>query len=374
MTFDFPELRSTPRAVRPKPVEPKRSVAAGASGVVWFRQAGASQWQEQRAAARPFGKTDNTVFQLQLHGLRPDTTYEFGIEQIPDGNREPVLHFRTAPAQLGERFRFVTGGDMGSTKVAREMTATALKLQPTFALIGGDLAYANGKNLKAWHNWIDDWRTQATRADGLCLPMVLAIGNHETGSGLSDKEAKELRTHKNAMFFYSLFPLPDDKPYYALDFAKYLSIIVLDSNHTVSAKDQADWLHQALTARHDRQHLFVCYHRPTWGTAKEPDMEVRRYWVPLFESHPVTAVFENDNHTLKRTHRLLKGEVDPQGVLYLGDGAWGVETRDVPKPGERDYLAHAASENHIWVVDIAGKHVKYRAVDEHGKQLDEVAH
>ncbi len=99
-------------------------------------------------------------------------------------------------------------------------------------------------------------------------------------------------------------------------------------------------------------------------------MEVRKHWVPLFERHRVSVVFENDNHTLKRTHRLFNGEVHDHGILYLGDGAWGVETRDVPKPGERAYLAHAAKENHVWVVDIERDTIRYRALDEHGKPLD----
>ena len=47
-------------------------------------------------------------------------------------------------------------------------------------------------------------------------------------------------------------------------------------------------------------------------------MNVRNHWVPLFEKHKINAVFENDHHTFKRTHPILKDKVDKdKGILYL---------------------------------------------------------
>ena len=45
--------------------------------------------------------------------------------------------------------------------------------------------------------------------------------------------------------------------------------------------------------------------------------------MPLFDKYQVTAVFENDHHTYKRTHPLLNNQIDrKRGIVYLGDGCW----------------------------------------------------
>ena len=65
------------------------------------------------------------------------------------------------------------------------------------------------------------------------------------------------------------------------------------------------------------------------------------------------GIFVNDHHTYKRTHRLRANRVDKKnGILYLGDGCWGVDTRAVPKPGKLWYLAKAASRRHLICVTV----------------------
>ena len=59
--------------------------------------------------------------------------------------------------------------------------------------------------------------------------------------------------------------------------------------------------------------------------------KIIKHWCPLFDKYQVTAVFENDHHTYKRTHPLLNNQIRKRGIVYLGDGCWGVDTRAVPK-------------------------------------------
>ncbi len=344
--------------------------------VVYYRRAGAvTDWQAASGTHRFFGDTEDIVRSVSISNLLPATEYEFVIGETPSTShrRNGLLRFRTAPRARPYRYSFVAGGDMGASDIARKMNRLAGSLDPVFALLGGDLAYANGKDLAAWHNWLNAWRENAITADGRLIPMVVAIGNHEMGSKLSQARATQLGVPRNSQFFFSLFTLPTGKTHYTLTFGDYMSVIVLDSNHFRKvAGRQTTWLKNALQTTERYPFRFVCSHRPAYGTAKDPDESIREHWVPLFEEYQPTVVFENDHHTLKRTHRIREGKVADDGVLYLGDGAWGVETRDVPKPGGRWYLANAAKENHLWNVTIAGDEVTCQALDENGEELDAV--
>ncbi|NIP84525.1 MAG: metallophosphoesterase, partial [Planctomycetales bacterium] len=146
-----------------------------------------------------------------------------------------------------------------------------------------------------------------------------------------------------------------DFTWYQLDFGDYLSLWLLDSDHALPvAGAQTEWLAAALAAHDSRPHRFACYHKPAYGTAKPSSEAVRQHWVPLFEKYKLTAAFENDHHTYKRTHPLRQNKIDhQQGVLYLGDGAWGVGTREVKNP-DAWYLAHAESRRHLILVTLDG--------------------
>ena len=126
------------------------------------------------------------------------------------------FRFRSAPAKLGRAFRFVTGSDMGVGNVAKKITTQAAKTDPEFALLGGDLAYANGRSTKAWLSWLDNWHQLGRTSKGHLIPIVIVIGNHEMGSKLTPEQARQLQTHPKSKFFYSLFTLPDGKPNFRL--------------------------------------------------------------------------------------------------------------------------------------------------------------
>jgi hypothetical protein len=213
------------------------------------------------------------------------------------------------------------------------------------------------------------------------VPIVICIGNHEMGSSLSPQEAERLQTHPRSKFFFSLFVLPDGRSNYVLDFGNYLSLFILDSDHAQRIGDQTEWLAEALSDRADRRFKYVCYHKPTYGTAKGPLLSIREQWSPLFERAKVDAVFENDHHTFKRTHPIRAGQVDHEhGILYLGDGAWGVGTRRVPNLSRqpRDagtnqetwHLAKAISINHLWKVTLDQHAARYEAIDAEGNVFD----
>jgi acid phosphatase type 7 len=284
------------------------------------------------------------------------------------------------PTAMDRPIRFVTGGDMMHTReMVDAMNRRAAAADPDFALLGGDLAYADGVKASRWFDWLQSWMRHCVTSDGRLIPMVVAIGNHEVRGGYNGQIPDD------APYFYSLFSLPDDRSYYAMDFGDYLTLVVLDSQHTQPIDGpQAEWLGQALRERAGQTFLFACYHYPAYGTTKSPpdglpidsprSISIREHWVPHFERYGMSAVFENDHHNYKRTHRIRQHERDDDnGILYLGDGAWGVGTRTVPPLDVAWWLAQAEPRRHLFTVELRSDGTAtIEAVDAEGEVFDHV--
>ncbi|CAN5371953.1 hypothetical protein BH23VER1_BH23VER1_27210 [soil metagenome] len=338
-----------------------------------FRQDEGGTWSEVELETRPFGKVDGaTVFFADMEGLTPATSYQARLFSDETGD-SPVREFvfETAPATLGDRLHFVTGGDMYHRRdMLDAMNKRAGELNPLFALLGGDLAYANGRTPARWYDWFDSWFDNARSEDGRLLPMVVAIGNHEVDGGSQPQPPEK------APFFYSAFKLPDGVSNYALDFADYMSLIILDSDHSQPVKDQTAWLEEALKSRSGFPYLFACYHRPTYGTTvKVNQYNVRNEWVPLFEEYRLDAAFENDHHVYKRSKLIYQDEENAErGVLYIGDGAWGVSTREIPQSSfeKLTYIEKAESTRHLLSVVLGPEEVAVEAIEADGTVIDEV--
>ena len=356
---------------------------------LWLQKNGKKDWVRMDGESRPFADIENNfVHAVHLKGLEANAEYAVSIASQKPESLEGATRFRTAPLTLDKPLCYVTGGDMGVGPAAQAINRQAGASSPLFALLGGDLAYANGRSEGRWYQWIDNWVKQAVTPEGLSIPIVAVIGNHEMGSRLSEEQAKKLGTHPRSKFFFSLFTLPEGGSRYVLDFGNYMSIYVLDSGYTYKVEEQTEWLAGVMEERKGRPHTFVCYHRPAYGTAKPPNMAIRKEWSPLFEKYDVDAVFENDHHTYKRTFPIRDEKVDHEnGVLYLGDGAWGAGPRKAPDLSIRDrdpdarvdpitkreiwHLARAESRIHMWRVTLSEGKVLYEAVDKEGVVFDQ---
>lgn len=336
-------------------------------------------WQHVEAAESTVGPTTLQLRRAELAGLEPGTLYEFCVGEKPD-DAAHIWRFKTMPAKLDQPISFVAGGDMMHNRAMMDaMNAQMQKLNPDFAVLMGDLAYANDVVGSRWIDWLQSWKEYAVGDGKRLTPMVLAIGNHEVKKGYDGKIPED------AEYFYSLFSLPSDRSYFALDFGDYLSWIILDSGHTHDvAGKQTRWLQAALAERCDQQFLFAGYHFPAYGTTKAPKdglpidspraKAIQENWSPLFERYGVTAAFENDHHTFKRSHRLRGRQRDDEnGILYLGDGAWGVVPREVPSPEVGWWLAKAESRNHLWHAELRPDGTAtLEAVDPSGEKFDSV--
>ena len=306
---------------------------------------------------------DVEVCQVQLTGLEPDTVYWLKL-----GKKE--FKARTLPAKRPERISFVTGGDMMHKPEWHEDGVKAMASRsPDFALIGGDLAYANGQDWKRWLDWIEVYADHARSSDGLSIPFVVAIGNHEVIGGYGQIPEK-------APLFFNLFPFPQENDAtYIIDMYEDLSVLVLNSNHTRPVEDQVEYIEQVLSLRKTRKHLFALYHFPAYGIVKgglgNPiSQSMRKHWTPLFDKYGLDAAFENDHHVYKRSKLIKGGKVDDTGTLYIGDGAWGVKTRGI---GSEDlwYVEQASPTRHVIEVVIEKNIRSYRAINHDQKVFDE---
>lgn len=338
------------------------------------------------------GDSRYRLHRLELIGLQPDIDYHFRI-----GQSTKIHTFRTMPATLERPIRFVVGGDIyhNGIEFVRETNTQAAKQSPQFALMGGDLAYAADKFAffsEGWQSWIDRmlasidirpakrirwiewlaaWKDTMVTPEGRLIPMIPALGNHDVNGGFGKSAA-------DAQSFHALFSFPGPQGFQAIDFGRYMSLMVLDTGHTNPIGGyQTNWLFETLRQREDYPYKFALYHVPAYPSVRKAknktSSEVRNFWVPIFERFGLTAAFENHEHAYKRSHPILNGKVDPKGILYLGDGAWGVEEpREPASPEERWYIAQSASKRHFICVTLSKNECHFSAIDSYGEQFDEL--
>jgi len=331
-------------------------------------------WLTQTALARPYPMSaDLKVFRAELTGLTPGTTYQFHV------GKNPTYRFQTMPAKATDTIHFISGGDCGVNPHAEANNVQAARQDPMFAVIGGDLAYENGKTLQTAVDFVRNYSRHMVGRDGRLIPLLACLGNHEVDGGYDKPRSK-------APFFYALFDgLFRETSYATLDFGDYLSLVLLDTGHNSPiGGEQASWLDKTLAARADHPNVLCVNHVPAYPSYRKMDPEAakagehpkggtgaanRQFWTPLFDKHRVPVVLEHHDHTFKRTKPLLDGMAHPDGVLYLGDGSWG-KLRSPQSPEKMSILAAASRDYHLTLHRIQGEERFHLALDEFGRVMD----
>ncbi len=331
---------------------------------VYYQAVAGDELQSEKTTAKPYPFTDYKVFRAELTGLKPGTEYKFRVGKV-----SPTYKFRTMPAKATDTIHFISGGDCGVNVHATANNIQAAKQDPMFAFIGGDLGYDNGKSVEISLAFLRNYSKHMIARDGRLIPMLACLGNHEVAGGYG-------KTRKEAPFFYALFDgLYLDTGFATLDFGDYLSLVMLDTNHTSPiAGEQSNWLEKQLKARADHPNVIVANHVPCYpsfrnptgaGTKEGTGEGNRKHWVPLFEKYRVPVVLEHHDHTFKRTKPLINGMCDDNGVLYLGDGSWG-RLRNPNTPDKLSYLAKTSHDYHMSLHRIEGEKRYHLALDEFG--------
>lgn len=345
-----------------------------ASDTIEWREKGTSAWESATGRhIRMPQKLPYFIHFVELTSLKPGQAYEFRFS-----DEGKVYFFRTAPSHLTRTLRFAVGGDMYHDGIEdlKETMSQAAAQDPLFVVAGGDLAYAApvvslfGEDAKRWFTWLKAWQETMVAPDGRIIPVVPVIGNHEV-------IGRYLQTRDQAEFYYSLFATPGPRTNYVLDFGDYMSFIVLDSGHTQSIEgEQAKWLQDTLLKRGGVPNKFAAYHVPAYPSVRKYEgkvtTKVRETWVPYFEAASLNAAFEHHDHAYKRTHPIFKGKIDEErGVLFLGDGAFGIKEPRQPKDlDSKWYLVKALPERHFILVSLKGRVRQYQAINYKGTIID----
>ncbi len=315
--------------------------------------------------------TDRAVHHVELTNLAPGKPYYFITGDAQSGYT-PERKFKTLdPADAS--LRIVNGGDMGTGTTYENMTALAATYDPDVALLGGDIAYENGdpKETALWDKWLSVWTSKMVTSTGFTVPMILAIGNHETNL----KKIFGKREHK-APFYYSLFDQdPDRLSYFTRKISDDIMLFALDTAHLYAPfGKQRKWLMQAMEENKTVRTKIAIYHAgiyPSHRSYINPhNMLGRLSWLKIFDHFKLSLGLEHHDHSLKRTKYIKDGEVSKagEGTLYVGDGAWGKNGREVHP--DRWYLEHAEDVANFWFIDATETQISLSAIGENGKVLD----
>ena len=335
---------------------------------IWFVEKDGLAWRSEPCRAQPFPLTELTIFRAELTGLKPDTEYVFRV-----GLDSAEQRFRTMPTKATDTIHFVSGGDSGVNEHAVQSNKLAAAQAPRFVVLGGDIAYENGKSPEVFLQFLKNYSRDLRDPQQRLIPLLGCIGNHEVNGGHN-------KLREDAPFFYSIFGgLFPETGYASLDFGDYLSLVFLDTGHTSPIEGaQTDWLEQTLKPREDFPTVFVYNHVPAYPSVRPPKTKEgaeatgsgnRKHWCPLFERYNVDAVFEHHDHAYKRSHPLNDGLIDQHGVLYLGDGSWG-KIRRPETPEQRPYLAKTDEAYHLSLHRIEGRDRYHIALSDTGRIVD----
>ena len=294
-----------------------------------------------------FAESSAFVHAVQLTGLEPDTEYHVLIGHPRVGDS---FKFKTAPRETGPVV-FLAGGDSrppgeADRRIINEMAAAE---EPDFVIFAGDFIN-RALDEDEWDDWFDDWHEQLITTDGRRIPIVPAIGNHEVDGAYGGTKA-------DAPFYYNRFMLPDPESYYSLTYGPDLLLVTLDSDHTTTIQGQNDWLSQTLSQHSDYRWKVVQYHVAAWPSVRDftgtRPVRIRENWVPILEEHGVDIVVEAHDHAYKLTEPIRGGAVDPDGVIYTGDGGWGAPIREVRDASAHWWLREAKTILHFWKFTLA---------------------
>ena len=325
------------------------------------------------------------VFSLLLANLTSNTRYYLRLEYLP-GIFSQQYWFQTLPEATEAPFRFVAGGDIGNTGFAYTISQRAGEQGPAVGFVGGDLAYDNNFRTcaRTWDLLLRQWTLLSTDSTQL-IPLVFSLGNHDVG--VESLSGKALPVGSMGPLYFLFFPqhFPRDEngnveyrlpnvaermPYFRHSIG-LCSFYTLDSGYVANYTGaQLAWL-KATLPTDTAQYKFAQYHLPIYPSLHlDPDEtlpsgEALKYWVPLFDQYRFTVVFENHEHSFKRTVPLTCSMEDPQGVVYVGDGQWGAGSQTTPNPGfeqDPDIFLKEGLNFHVWVGEITETQAKFTAI------------
>lgn len=305
-------------------------------------------------------KVEQYYLHAALDGLRPGTTYYYGVGHDGFDPASPermatIGSFRTAPA-TPEKFVFTAFGDQGVSYDALANDQLILGQNPSFHLHAGDICYADttghGKESDTYDARVWDTFLAQTESVAKSVPWMVTTGNHDMEAWYSPNgyggQSARWSLPENGFD-------PSSAPgVYSFTYGN-VGVVALDANdvsYEIPANKgytdgkQTAWLDQRLRelrADESVDFVVVFFHHCMYSTATHAsDGGLRDAWLELFTKHQVDLVVNGHNHVYERTDAIKGGEVgkplpvgastDPtrDGIVYVTAGGAGKDLYDFP--------------------------------------------
>eukprot|EP00968_Pinguiococcus_pyrenoidosus_P007945 scaffold550_cov238-Pinguiococcus_pyrenoidosus.AAC.6 len=297
------------------------------------------------------------MYRVFLPDLTPRTTYWYAVDGAPDD----VRAFTTGPAagdasdfNANAQLEVAIMGDLGQTYHSVETVRRACpscatvgsgavgRDEPAFALIVGDLAYADG-DPERWDEWGRVVEPLASR-----MPLMFMPGNHEIEIDEDTQEPfvnyrnryvmsqaqEELLTPGQVFNWRNYdfnFTYEGGSSYYSYDVGRAHFVMLNTYVDTAVGSQQYNWLLNDLASldRSATPWVFAFFHGPWYNSNSKHQNEVatgksREAMEPLIYQYKVSMVFAGHVHSYESTYPVYKDEVKGVGeapvYVVVGDG------------------------------------------------------
>ena len=236
------------------------------------------------------------------------------------------------------------------------------EFDPAFVIHSGDMVN-DGRLQTDWDSWFTDVNDHWVGDNGLTIPVLPVLGNHEYPSDSSSK-------------YFEQFALPGNERWFSYDWGPDIHITCLDCYSSPSG-EQLAWLEDDLASHEECMWKIVVFHEPPFVSGShEPWVPGLTYWVPLFDKYHVNLVFNGHEHNYQRSYPLnwTASQTEAQdfsnGTVYVVSGGWGAP---LYTPTWDWYMAFQSEEYHFCLVDIFRNGTLHlQAKDNNGVTFDEV--
>mmetsp|Transcript_35078 Transcript_35078/g.105782 ORF Transcript_35078/g.105782 Transcript_35078/m.105782 type:complete len:462 (+) Transcript_35078:31-1416(+) len=288
--------------------------------------------------------TSGLIHHVTLYDLAPNTKYYY-VAGSTEGGFSAEFSFSTVgPSVQPEPFSFAVMGDLGQTGNSSKTVAHILDGTYTYAMIVGDLSYADSawKARSAEEPCTQErWDTWGRFIEPLAatVPLMVAPGNHEV-----EQDGAPPATQTEFLAFQKRFKMPSE-PSFAHDGNLYFSydaagvhFVMLNSYMDYNASsDQYTWLERDLKAvdRSVTPWVVVSMHAPWYNSNQHHHDEVQELGMRLamegmLNDHSVDLVLAGHVHAYERMYNVKDNVTNPAGPVYINIGDGG--NREGPCP------------------------------------------
>ena len=296
--------------------------------------------------------------------LEPEKTYTYQAydKYVDVGTEVATLQTKNTS---DDTITFAHFSDSQSTEgmgLALMRVLSSLSEETDFIVHTGDVV-EDSKYEHEWTNMLDNSFAYLSK-----FPMMAISGNHET----------TYKNGSNETFKHFNHQIPEQETelgyYYSFTYGN-AKFIMLNTNRLTGTKltdDQYNWLVGELE-NNDATWTIVSMHNPMYSVGKygsDPEKNsisrgLRLQLQSLFAQHGVDIVLQGHDHVVSRTYPINKNgaptrevwethngvsySMDPDGVLYIMNGATGTQTRSPDTNMEAAYYEYfAGTETCSW--------------------------